>query len=151
MKLRPPFSLLRYNALANACWGALYALFNGLQVFWTHDTVYFFMDFTLAKTPFVALGLTLLMVAVFAGTCALSRLKWRLVLGRYGHPADPHRADAAICSCSDVEPEEPMLAMAATMDPEEADGGGGGGGGGGGINSAAPYTLMPAGALENKR
>ena len=26
MKLRPPFSLLRYNALANACWGALYAL-----------------------------------------------------------------------------------------------------------------------------
>ena len=75
----------------------LYALFNGLQAFWTHDTVYFFMDFTLAKTPFVAAGLTALMALVWATTCALSAFKWRLLLGR-AHARDPHHAsDSATC------------------------------------------------------
>ena len=47
------------------------------------------MDFTIAKTPAVAAGLTVLMAAVFALACALSRIKWILLLGR-GHPQDPH-------------------------------------------------------------
>ena len=95
-------------------WGMLYALFNGLQAYWTHDTVYFFMDFTLAKTPFVALGLTVLMFTVFAGACALSRLKWRLVLGQRDHPADPHRADVAVCSCGDLDDDEEAVMLDAT-------------------------------------
>ena len=57
-------------------WGMLYALFNGLQAFWTHDTVYFFFDLTLAKAPFVGAFLFCLMCAIFSATCALSRLKW---------------------------------------------------------------------------
>lgn len=84
-------------------WGMLYALFNGLQAHWTHDTVYFFMDFTLAKTPFVAVGLIFLLVGFFGLACLLSRLKWRLLLGK-GHPRDPHLADAAaFCSPADDE------------------------------------------------
>ena len=73
-------------------WGMLYALFNGLQVFWTNDTVYFFMDFTLAKTPFVAVALTLLMCLIFGLMCCLSIVKWRLLLGR-NHPSNPHAGD----------------------------------------------------------
>ena len=56
-------------------WSALYGLFNGLQAIWTWDPVYFFMDFTIAKTPFVALGLTILLCAIFAATVGLSALK----------------------------------------------------------------------------
>ena len=74
-------------------WGMLYALFNGLQAYWTGDTVYFFMDFTLAKTPFVAFLLTLLMISIFHAACALSALKWRLLLGDR-HPRNPHHAMA---------------------------------------------------------
>ena len=40
--------------------------------------------------PFVALGLSLLMLLIFAAAYSLSRLKWRLLLGP-GHPRDPHR------------------------------------------------------------
>ena len=71
-------------------WGMLYALFNGWQAVWTHDPVYFFMDFTLAKTPFVAVGLISLLMLVFGLACRLSKLKWRLLLGGAGHPRDPH-------------------------------------------------------------
>ena len=74
-------------------WGMLYALFNGLQVYWTGDIVYFFMDFTLAKTPFVAFFLTVLMICIFHAACALSALKWRLLLGDR-HPRNPHHAMA---------------------------------------------------------
>ena len=69
-------------------WAMLYAFFNGLQAFWTHDPIYFFTDFTLAKTPFVGAGLTLLMIVIFGAACALSRLKWRLLLGN-DHPHNP--------------------------------------------------------------
>ena len=68
-------------------------LFNGLQVYWTGDIVYFFMDFTLAKTPFVAFFLTVLMICIFHAACALSALKWRLLLGDR-HPRNPHHAMA---------------------------------------------------------
>ncbi|KAL1530933.1 hypothetical protein AB1Y20_001824 [Prymnesium parvum] len=57
-------------------WGMLYALFNGTQALWTHDTVYFFMDLTRLKTPLVALALACLMWCLFGGACLLSRLKW---------------------------------------------------------------------------
>jgi len=86
-------------------WGMLYALFNGLQVYWTHDTVYFFMDFTLAKTPFVAVGLTVLMAAVYAVAVLLSRLKWRMLLGGQ-HPRDPHRMSAAALALGAEDSED---------------------------------------------
>jgi hypothetical protein len=85
-------------------WGMLYALFNGLQAHWTHDTVYFFMDFTLAKTPFVAVGLICLLMAFFGLACLLSRLKWRLLLGK-GHPQDPHLGDAVTPFCGGGDDE----------------------------------------------
>ena len=76
-------------------WGMLYALFNGLQAVWTHDPVYFFMDFSLAKTPFVAVGLMALLLLFFGLACQLSRLKWYLLLGK-AHPRNPHGAGSAL-------------------------------------------------------
>ena len=77
-------------------WGMLYALFNGMQAIWSHDPIYFFCDFTLAKTPFVGVCLSLLMATIFRMACALSRLKWRLLLGA-NHPKNPHRHDDPTC------------------------------------------------------
>ena len=57
-----PFAFaLRTHAGLVLAWGMLYALFNGLQAYWTHDTVYFFMDFTIAKAPAVTLTLNLIL------------------------------------------------------------------------------------------
>ncbi len=47
---------------------------------------------TLLKTPLVGVGLTVLMLAVFAAACALSSLKWRL-LGRAAAGGAPSQTD----------------------------------------------------------
>ena len=38
-------------------WASLYGLFNGLQSILTHDTVYFFMDFSVVWAPAVMCAL----------------------------------------------------------------------------------------------
>lgn len=60
-------------------WGMLYGLFNGLQVYWTGDEVYFFMDFTVKSTPFIAVGLTAILGVSYGVACGLSWLKWQLM------------------------------------------------------------------------
>ena len=62
-------------------WSLTYAVFNPLQAIWTHDPVYFFMDFQLPTAPLAALLSSLLICLLFAMACALSRLKWWLVGG----------------------------------------------------------------------
>ena len=54
-------------------WASLYGLFNGLQSILTHDTVYFFMDFSLLWMPVICLGLTSVVLAVH-GVLALTAL-----------------------------------------------------------------------------
>ena len=71
------------------------------------------MDFTLAKTPFVAVGLTLLMFGLFSLACALSHLKWRLLLGR-NPPLDPHRVSAA--ATIEVAPDSSFAAPPLHLD-----------------------------------
>ena len=61
-------------------WASLYGLFNGLQSILTHDTVYFFMDFSLLWMPVICLGLTCVVLAVHGVACALSLCKRRLLL-----------------------------------------------------------------------
>ena len=114
-------------------WGMLYALFNGLQTFWTHDTVYFFMDFTIAKSPAVCVCLTLLMAIVFAAACALSRLKWRLLLGAH-HPHDPHKSGSDGVAGVPAELPESLASLVAAA----AGAGGAGGGAAAGARSAVP-------------
>lgn len=99
-------------------WGMLYALFNGLQAYWTHDTVYFFMDFTLVKTPFVAAALIVLMAAVFGVAVLLSRLKWRVLLGE-GHARDPHRMSSAALALEAEDCEDATWPIGA--DAEQRD------------------------------
>lgn len=132
-------------------WGMLYALFNGLQAYFTNDTVYFFTDFTLAKTPLVAVLLTSLMGAIFTSACALSRLKWRLLLGA-DHPRNPHAADATGCAaCCASEGAAPPTDELAGADSEAGDGGGGWLAGSGRVCDASghdhpsvPYTQFTA-------
>lgn len=57
----------------------LYGLFNGLQDFLTGDDVYFFMDFTVKSTPFIAVGLTGILAVSYGVACGLSALKWKLM------------------------------------------------------------------------
>ena len=54
-------------------WASLYGLFNGLQSILTHDTVYFFMDFSLVWMPAVVVALTSVVLAVH-GVFALTAL-----------------------------------------------------------------------------
>jgi hypothetical protein len=94
------------------------------QVYWTHDTVYFFMDFTLAKAPFVAVGLSLLMVAIFGAACALSMLKWRLLLGRQHTPERTHtHALPTLDAAPSAEPHRRRVryGRAHPRDPHRAD------------------------------
>ena len=63
-------------------WSLTYAVFNPLQAIWTHDPVYFFMDFQLPTAPLAVLLSSLLICLLFATACALSRLKWWLAGGR---------------------------------------------------------------------
>lgn len=62
-------------------WSLTYAVFNPLQAIWTHDPVYFFMDFQLPTAPLAALLSSILICLLFATACALSRLKWWLAGG----------------------------------------------------------------------
>ena len=82
---------------------------------WTHDTVYFFMDFTLAKTPLVGAALLLLMLVLFRAVCLLSSLKWaiirRLELGRpTGDPSTAGEAGGAE-GAGGEEPSAPYLPL----------------------------------------
>jgi len=61
-------------------WAMLYALFNGMQALWTNDTIYYFTDFTIAKSPLVAVALTLLLGVTFAAICRASEFKRQLIL-----------------------------------------------------------------------
>lgn len=61
-------------------WASLYGLFNGLQAILTHDTVYFFMDFSLLWMPVVCLVLTSVVLTVHGVACALSVCKRRLLM-----------------------------------------------------------------------
>ena len=96
-------------------WGMLYALFNGLQAYWTHDPVYFFMDFAHLKAPLVAAALSLLMGLIFYGSVLLSRFKWRVLLGR-DHPKDPHRMSSIALA---IDAEDSEEAQDATWPIEE--------------------------------
>ena len=91
----------------------LYALFNGLQAFWTGDTVYFFMDFTLAKAPIVAALLFCLMCLIFAGACGLSRLKWLLLGRRPVRPLGSHADLTATLLTDALLPPEPRSLLKA--------------------------------------
>jgi hypothetical protein len=65
-------------------WAAAYCLFDGMQP----APTYFFMDFSLAKTPLVALGLTAVLLLVFGGCALLSDAKARLMAHADPPPLD---------------------------------------------------------------
>lgn len=134
-------------------WSALYALFNGLQAFWTNDTVYFFMDFTLAKMPAVCFGLTLLMSAVWAAACGLSRLKWRLLLGadsphrchidRWRH-IEPHTLHAALLDTKEISAGRATGGATDRAAHARSPGGSGRAAGSGGWDSGGGWKPCPA-------
>ena len=110
-------------------WASLYGLFNGLQSILTHDTVYFFMDFSLIWMPAVVVALTSVVLAVHGVACALSVCKRRLLM-------DAQRARELL----EEGPSSPRAVPRAARS-REGDKGGGAAGEGGPEDGARSYLL----------
>ena len=104
-----------------------------LQSILTHDTVYFFMDFSLLWMPVICLGLTSVVLAVHGVACALSVCKRRLLM-------DAQRARELLEEGPSSLTSSPRAVPRAARS-REGDKGGGAAGEGGPEDGARSYLL----------